>query len=378
MSLWFQLPAFCEPSLQAITFYDHEIAIPHLELIKNARSSIDLEIYTFTDPMIRNELLAAQGRGVQVRIIQEPNPVGTVCRLFEPLSSRDPEACISAKTFLNEIRARGGVYSEFNKTNLCKNKDACFQHGKIMVVDLKLALLSTGNFDQTSICDVSHGATHCNREFSLVLEQSEVVETLHHIFEADLLGNPYDLAELLRLAKVDALTVSPFSLAPLIHLIDSAQSSIQIETPYLTDPSLKQALLAASKRNVKVYLTLESICAYSKPTNTDQRRLFVLEQELEHAGIFTRAFTDRILIQAKPGALHAKALVIDQKKGWLGSVNGSTTSLTQNREFGYVFSDPSVLHHLGSVLTKDFMAPGSTSLSDDIKCVYKPKMFSKR
>ena len=57
MSLWFQLPAFCEPSLQAITFYDHEIAIPHLELIKNARSSIDLEIYTFTDPMIRNELL---------------------------------------------------------------------------------------------------------------------------------------------------------------------------------------------------------------------------------------------------------------------------------------------------------------------------------
>ena len=45
---------------------------PHLALIESAQKQIDIEIYTVNDPLIRLALLAAQKRGVKLRILQEP------------------------------------------------------------------------------------------------------------------------------------------------------------------------------------------------------------------------------------------------------------------------------------------------------------------
>ena len=53
------------------------------------------------------------------------------------------------------------------------------------LIDQQIAMISTGNFDQTNLCIASENPTRCNRDFSMVVNDAEVVNTLERIFEAD-------------------------------------------------------------------------------------------------------------------------------------------------------------------------------------------------
>ena len=68
-------------------------------------------------------------------------------------------------------------------------------------------------------------------------------------------------------------------------------------------------------------------------------------------------FNKNILVDGVKGYLHAKAIVIDEKYGWIGSVNGSTQAATLNREFGMFFTDPEDVKALSAKLESDFNDP---------------------
>ena len=140
-------------SIRAAEFFENASHSPHLDLIQSARSTIDIEIYTIQDPKIRSALLDALDRGVKVRILQEPAPVGSSCRVFESQNEVDQVPCSENKHFLHQVRLRGGTYLPFNKSAFCEGGSNCFEHGKLMIIDQRAALISTGNFDPTSICN---------------------------------------------------------------------------------------------------------------------------------------------------------------------------------------------------------------------------------
>ncbi len=68
------------------------------------------------------------------------------------------------------------------------------------------------------------------------------------------------------------------------------------------------------------------------------------------------------------GYLHAKAIVVDGTKAWMGSVNGSTTALTKNREFGIYFDDSTDVSSLDSIFSSDFANTGAESWQDSLTC----------
>ncbi len=353
----------------AIKFYDNASGSPLLGLINQAQSTLDIEIYEMDDRHVEDAIKSAMDRGVKVRIVHEGSPVGASCHVFNDPESKDTDDCARQKAFVNTVNQQGGTYVPFNK-DLCGTPGSrCYEHGKMVLVDQRTALISTGNFNSSNLCDLEENPSTCNRDYTLVDDDSSVVATLESIFTQDLNGTPYDVkVSIYANGAGDILTVSPYAMDPLVNFINSAQSKLVIETQYLKDPTLNDAILNAAKRGVKVYVMVTSACAFGKPKSSEINQWNDTYGAFDNAGIVTRAFDKKMKINGKAGYLHAKAIVVDDSRAWVGSVNGSTTSLTDNREFGVFSDDSQLVQQLYQFMTSDLNNDQAETWQESLDC----------
>ena len=382
-------------------FYDHTLGSPVVDLIDQTRKTLEIEIYEMDDPKVIASIRKALKRGVKVRIIKEPKPVGATCSVFEPIGSSQKEpigssqnepisssissllesphsnqgsTCEEQKQLVADVNATpGSQYLPFKKPDLCggggKN---CLEHGKLVIsdagTDSKKAMLSTGNFNTSNLCDLDYSPKKCNREYSYLSDESDVVQSFLAIFEKDMLGESYEVNDAILPSAASKITVSPHSLAPLLTFIRSAKKEILIENQYLKDPTLNQALVDAAENGVSVSVILASACSFGKPKPSEVKKLTAIFSAFEDAGIQLRMFNKNIKVGGKPGYLHAKAIVVDGAKAWVGSVNGSTQALTKNREFGIFFETPSEVLKLASKFKQDFADPNEETWQESLVC----------
>jgi len=356
-----------------IGIYSNPDAPPVADAIASARTSVDIEIYEMADPEVLNAILQAIKNNVKVRVVKDPNPVGPRCNPFYPMMGKAPKTqnsddCKLQVKVAEAIRkSNGGEYVPYNKNVFCGNKNkyggACFQHGKMIIVDDQFALLSTGNFNPTSLCNLSVKPEKCNRDYSYITRDKESVFALKEIFERDLKGKAYDLPSILNRGQLkDKITVSPYSFEPLAAFIRSAQQSVQIQNQYIRDKDLASVIIEKAKAGIKVEVLLSDVCNYGPISEKLARDSDLMFRAFTDAGIQLKMFYKDRKIKEKPGYLHSKAIVIDgelsdRRKAWVGSVNGSATSLHVNREFGIFFSNPRRVTELSDFMKKDFMDP---------------------
>lgn len=342
-----------------------------LNLLNNSKKSLDIEIYEMKDQRVHAAIRAALGRGVKVRIIQESLTAAPTCKVFEPKHVDDSEDCLLRKKLVKDVRAKGGIYLPFSFA-LCGKaplEAACFQHGKMVIADGRYAFVSSGNFNPSNLCDKAKTQT-CNRDYSVLTWDAGAVRTLQEIFNLDLRGQPYDLEAILARPEAAKLTVSPLALPNLVEFIRSAKKMIQIENQYLNDARLNEALIEAAQRGVKVYVMVTSLCAFHAPVpNSPEWNRWVKQfTAFDQAGIQTRFFTNKIQVGGMKGYLHAKAILVDSERGWVGSVNGSTMSIFRNREFGIYLNDREEALKLGAFLKSDFREPMSETWRQSLQC----------
>lgn len=354
-------------------FYENASASPIFKLIQSAKKSISIEIYEIEDTRVQDAILKAMDRGVKVKIIQETEAVGSSCVVFERIYAGDTLECKSQKSFVQKVRAKGGVYTPFAYHQFCADSQyRCLEHGKIILVDEQMVLISTGNFNASSLCDPkgkpSGDLSTCNRDYSIVSSDPNVVATISAVFDADFKGNAYDLPKILKTKEAQKITVSPYSLSPLLQFIRSAKKSILLENQYLKNAEMNAELVAASKRGVKVYIVVNSACAFGKPDEYAIQQWKTTFQAFDKAGILSRTFTKQIKINGYNGYLHSKAIVVDGARAWVGSVNGSTQALTQNREYGIFLSDATEVAKLTKFIVEDFNATGTQSWQESLVC----------
>lgn len=374
LGLWFALisSTFSFSAQAAVDrLYDNASdGSPAIGLIRSARQSLDLEIYTMKDQTVASEILAALKRGVRVRIIQAANPVMDNCPVFKPNVPGTTPDCLALRALVARVNQGGGKYIPFSY-ELCGTPGSfCYQHGKLIIQDKTTAMISTGNLDPSNLCDIPELPAHCNRDFSVVTTDKDVTVALNQIFEKDLVGQAYDLGSVLRGSP--RLTASPLSLNPLVNFINSATKTIQIHNQYLYDSDLNNALMAAAKRGVKVFVMVASVSAFGKmnPTAdlTKIQRWTTSFQAFDAAGVRSKIFDDHMTINGQPGYLHAKAILVDSARAWVGSVNGSIQSLTQNREYGLFSNDPTLVKHLGEIMYADFANRNAETWKQSLVC----------
>ena len=373
--------AFAAPVMAAgsnadfVGFYKNDEGTPLLEMINGAESQIDIEIYEMTNKRFRTAIRQALKRGIKIRIVMEPNPVGGKCPVFEAAAAKEDATCKDLRSLVKEVKAKRGQVVAFDKEELCGvdrttagKSPNCFEHGKIVVKDRAVALISSGNFNSTNLCDKSESPATCNRDYTVVTDDAEVVNGLEQIVTSDLKATRYNLAEIVRGTLAEKLTVSPLSLQPLVDFIATAQESVEVENQYLNDPTLNEALVTAARRGVKVSVMVSSACAFGKPSQYERNKVTKIYSKFDEVGVRSRFFTRKMKVAGVAGYLHAKAIVVDSRRAWVGSVNGSTTALTLNREFGLFFDKQDWVSKLSATINQDLDASGAESWEESLDC----------
>jgi phosphatidylserine/phosphatidylglycerophosphate/cardiolipin synthase-like enzyme len=372
-------PILSEPTTDPMLgLHDNGVTAPAYDIIIQAKSSLDIEIYELKDTTFRQLLLNAAARKVKIRIIKDPATIADTCdELAAPLATDKP-VCLEEKKFVSLLKKAGGSYTYFNKMNLCGVPGKiCYMHGKLIIADKKRALLSSGNFSTSSLCGgldkMPKKPSACNRDYTYVTANKIIIEKLQNIFNKDLEETDYDLKKAVigKDGKIN-ITVSPTAAHTLITLIKMAKSQILISTQYLNDPLVNHELMsAAHMRKVQVKVLVADLCYYgaksmSATAKVNNRKVFDM---MENAGVEPLFFTKDLRVAGKTGYNHSKAMVIDGKLAWIGSINFSEESLYKNREFGVLFTNPKEVKKLINSIDGDMTNPGAISWEKEkVRC----------
>jgi phosphatidylserine/phosphatidylglycerophosphate/cardiolipin synthase-like enzyme len=197
-----------------------------------------------------------------------------------------------------------------------------FSHIKSVVVDDHVALIMTLNLSYTALTT--------NREFAVLTTVPSDVQEVSRLFEADWSGDAYS-------PESPIVTSPDNSRAVMEELIESAGSSIWIYAEVVRDREIRNELIAAAEDGIAVRLLV--------PTSPAEDDLLIY-RELEAAGAEVRYLA---------GAYsHAKAILVDGERLFIGSQNLTMTSLDENRECGILLTEAAPIARLIAIFETDW------------------------
>lgn len=279
--------------------------------IASAKQSIWLEMYILSDTKVIYALEDAAGRGVDVRVMLEPHPFGTSS------SSRTMDKLLAA-----------GVKVQTS------NPAFALTHEKGMLIDGNTAYIMTSNFSRSALGGYGSSSRYlANREYGIIDTNRQDVQAVSAIFAADWNRTQAQFSD-------PNLVVSPInSRSDFLSLINSAHHSLWIEAEEMNDSQIEQALLSAAQRGVQVAVILP---APSGGSDSNSQGIATIKQS-------------GVQIKEDPHLyIHAKIIIVDAQKAFVGSENISTQSLDRNRELGIIVSDPAVLQTLQQTFQQDW------------------------
>ena len=314
-------------------------ASPVLDLVASAREEILVEGYTLTSPDVAAALLDARARGVRVRVLLEGAPVGGV----SPAQRDAVGALVAAGAEASYLRSADEVPARYASV-----------HAKTLVVDRRAVLVATENLHESSYPAVA-GAPG-TRGFGLVVANATLADLFARVFEADagawpdvapappaLPGAPRPLPRAGAQAGPVLALQGRWNVTPVVApdagtawvpaLVGSAEASVDVamlfaEPAFDAGPSpFLEALVEAARRGVRVRLLLDG--------HLDAEGNGAVVRALAE-----RAARERLPLEARlfaPGrTLHAKLVVVDGARSYVGSMNWGEASATRNREAGLV------------------------------------------
>ena len=300
----------CSPTMPRATppeaFVGPQGLLPRLEaLIDSAQQSLDVQMYLFTVDELAARIIAAKQRGVAVRVILDPDEAGNAGTRSDLMAAAVP------------TRNAPSLYS--------------FSHAKYLVIDRQAAVIMSMNFN--------YDAMDSERNYGIVDRDPDDVRDVAAIFDMDWAGAggeppmPADLS-------CTRLVVSPNnSKARVLALIDGATQTLDVEALYVSDETVRDAIVAAKQRGVAVRA--------------------ILEGSMDSAGSIPVLQSAGIPVHDAAGFfLHAKLIVADGI-AFVGSENYSNTSLTRNREVGALVFEPTPAQLIRQQFDTDFAATPS-------------------
>jgi cardiolipin synthase A/B len=134
---------------------------PIVDAIRNAKKSVDLELYLLTNKSVISALEEDANNGITVRVMLEQHPYGG--------------GSVSPRETLDKLQA-AGVKTQFS--------DPAFAltHEKGMIVDDATAYIMSSNLTSAAL---GTGSSTKNREYDIVDTNAQDVQAVEAIFQAD-------------------------------------------------------------------------------------------------------------------------------------------------------------------------------------------------
>jgi len=275
---------------------------PIIEAIQGAKNTVDLAMYGFTDPDLMQSFIQAKQQGKSVRILLQHFP-------YNNLDENLPAIQQFSDHQVNLVYAPSTFY---------------LLHQKTLVLDHQQALILTFNFTRSTFTK--------QRNFGLIIDDPVAVQEIQQVFNADWQNKTI-------IPKVSRLVWSPDnSRAKILSFIHNAKKEIKIYAQGLSDYQVIDALVGAVKRGVSVQVLTSGPWPGKK------------WDYLKKAGV--QIVLDKKLI------IHAKVILVDQKKAFLGSINFTQASIDKNRELATMVQDPKIVTKLLEVFKRDWKEAG--------------------
>lgn len=361
------------------------------QTVASAQHTLLIEGYTLESVPLYEVLAARIQAGVVITTLLERAPAGGMDPTEKWIAQRLHQPPQSQVYFI------GGSTSRYR-----------YQHAKFILVDDRLALISTDNFSESSMpSDLIDNGTFGHRGFIALTDDPQIIARLKQIFTLDCDPahhsdiRPYDSAfappaSYIPIPPVDWTFYPPLFRAPLaitatrLTLLQSPEQALrdqdallgllgrvgagdlvqtmQLDEPYTwkedageagLNPRL-QALVAAARRGAEVQILLDSF--YDDPIASGSNNATCLT-------LNALARSESLPLNCRMGnvtglGIHAKLFLVQTgSERWvnLGSINGSENSNKANREIALQFESPAAYDALEEVFAYDW-ARGSGPL----------------
>ncbi|MFW9958062.1 MAG: phosphatidylserine/phosphatidylglycerophosphate/cardiolipin synthase family protein [Candidatus Odinarchaeota archaeon] len=331
----------------------------------------NMNVTTFVGPDYSNETLTQFLRSAQesiyVEIYQFTSP--GLLALIHEVYNDNPS--LDIKVMISERVVSEGEYNTYTMWNLTQlgipvrwtSDTFTFSHQKFVIIDNKTTIVQAGNWARPSVPlndwqTGTSGNLHWknyegNREFNIAMTDTIVTNFYRSVFDNDWkIGTDYNestdgTGTVLNWGSISfvyyprvfnytghflgPMNVTPFvspdtSLEAMLWVINSAQATLDIEIPYISNSSivvdeLLDAIVAAKHRGVTVRIITEE----GRNDNPEVALAFA-EENIPVIWMDLRFFA----------AIHNKAFIADGRIVLICSVNWSEESISENREAGVI------------------------------------------
>ena len=273
----------------------------------------------FSDPSLIQAVIAAQKRGVKVRIMLNP-----------ARRSGETENDDSRKTL-----------SDAGIEVIDSNPAFDLTHEKSMVVDDSTAFIQSLNWETRNITET--------RDYAVVTTHKHEVGEIMECFDADWARTPFNSGE-----DSHLIWCTGNGRQRIGRFIDEAKHTLWVQNERYQDPVIIEHLVRANRRGVKIHVL-------ARPPHKLKKAKLVEAvggmRIMEDVGVKVH--------KLKGLKLHAKLLFADDLRAIIGSINLAPGSFDSRRELAIEVHDEEIARSLKHVVQKDWENSHPLDLSDE-------------
>jgi len=295
-----------------------ESAEPILAAIADAKKSLRIKMFVFSDPGLLEAVIAAHRRGVKVFVMLNA-------------ARRDGEDDNQA---VRDALTKAGV--DVNDSN----PDFGITHEKSMIVDDATAFVKSLNWATENLTET--------RDYAVVTAHAHEVAEVVACFEADWHREQFKPG-----AGPHLIWCPTNGRERIAHFIDQAQETLFVQNERYQDAVIIERLVRAHERGVKIHVM-------ARPPHTLKKAKLI-------EGVGGMRIMDDIGIKIhklKHLKLHGKMLLADNARAIVGSINLAPGSFDDRRELAIEIDDRPVIDRLHEVAHHDWKHSHALDLSD--------------
>jgi cardiolipin synthase len=294
-------------------------AQPILGAIAKAVRSIRIKMFVFTDPGLLEAVIAARHRGVDVRIMLNPER-----RDGQKENDESRQALINAGIEVID-----------------SNPAFDLTHEKSMVIDDTIAFVQSLNWETENLTTT--------RDYAVATTHKHEVAEIMQCFDADWNRTAFDTSDMSHL-----IWCIGNGRQRLGQLIDEAKHSLWLQNERYQDPTIIEHLVRAQCRGVEIRIM-------ARPPHK-------LKKDKLIEGVSGLRILQDIGVKIhklKHVKLHAKLLFADDCRAIIGSINLAPGSFDSRRELAIEVRDEHITSRILKVLRHDWENSHPLDLSDE-------------
>jgi phosphatidylserine/phosphatidylglycerophosphate/cardiolipin synthase-like enzyme len=291
---------------------------PILAAVAEARQSLRIKMFIFSEPLLIDAVIAAAQRGVQVKV------------MLNPSRSNGEELNLDTHNKLEQA----GI--EVKDTNPVFK----VSHEKSIVIDERIAFIQTLNWAPRHLSKT--------RDYAIVTSHAKEVFEIIECFESDWMRTEFSPGETAHL-----IWCRGNGRARIARFIDEAKDTLFLQNDRYQDLVIIERLIRAANRGVKIHLM-------SPPPHT-------LKKDKLVEGIGGLRVMNDVGIKIHNHQyldLHAKMLLADNERAIIGSINLTTGSFDERRELAIEVAEDNIIERLHHIAHEDWKGSYPLDLTD--------------